>query len=80
MTANPFGASGRLRPEHQGDVFTVYAHPFGHLEIVRREDGASCYFQSQDDLIKLRRDLARAENARNWEREIDRVCADYAAC
>jgi hypothetical protein len=77
-TSNPFGAPGRLRPEHQGDVFTIYAHLYGCLEIVRREDGASLFVQSQDDLIVLRRDLARAERARDWERAIDDVCGEYA--
>ena len=69
----------RLRPEHQGYCFTVYAHAHGCLEIVQRcgRAEASLFVQSSDDLAILRAELAWAESQADWEGAVDTVCEAY---
>lgn len=67
----------------EGERFKVMAHtsPFS-LEIIRKGDGANCYFQAGDDSLLLAEELTNAERmekdiARLGSNPVDYVCEAY---
>ena len=67
----------------EGERFKVMAHtsPFS-LEIIRKGDGANCYFQAGDDSAALETELEKAERAKQdiarlGSNPVDYVCASY---
>ncbi len=55
-----------------GRAYRVYAHRHGCLEIERTSDGATAFFQG-DDAEKLRRAIARAEEAHHHPKSFMRA-------